>query len=89
MIAAFALGPKQRIPFSSRASTQPKTNGSSGATTAQSILLSTAKDILISEMVLSEGMAHDILDEKIEVAIKESYSIGQNSSSEDNNTVNL
>ena len=34
MIAAAAFGPKQGIPFSFRRSTQPKTNGSSGATTA-------------------------------------------------------
>ena len=34
MMAAQALGPKQGIPFSSKASTQPRTRGSSGATTA-------------------------------------------------------
>ena len=34
IIAAFFLGPKQGIPFSSSASTIPSTNGSSGATTA-------------------------------------------------------
>ena len=52
-------------------------------------MLSTAKDILISEMVLSEGMAHDILDKKIEDAIKESYVLGEGSDSEENNTVKL
>ena len=34
IMAALALGPKQGIPFSSSASTQPNTRGSSGATTA-------------------------------------------------------
>ena len=42
IIAAFARGPKQGIPFSSKASTQPSTSGSSGATTANSILFLTA-----------------------------------------------
>jgi CarD family transcriptional regulator len=60
-----------------------------GLSIGEKKMLSTAKNILISEMVLSEGMAHDVLDEKIEEAIRESYSLGQNSSSEDNNTVSL
>ena len=34
MMAALARGPKQGMPAASRASTQPSTRGSSGATTA-------------------------------------------------------
>ena len=60
-----------------------------GLSIGEKKMLSTAKDILISEMVLSEGMSHDVLDEKIEEAIKESYSLGETSNAEDNNTVNL
>ena len=50
--------------------------------------LSTAKNILISEMVLSEGMSHEVLDEKIEDAIKESYNLPINNES-DNGEVKL
>lgn len=61
-----------------------------GLSIGEKKMLSTAKNILISEMVLSEGMSHDVLDEKIEEAIKESYGLGKSESSEgDNNTVNL
>ena len=52
-------------------------------------MLSTAKDILISEMVLSEGMSHDVLDEKIEDAIKDSYKLSENQNNDGNGTVSL
>ena len=47
-----------------------------GLSIGEKKMLATAKDILISEMVLSEGMSHDVLDEKIECAIKDSYAEG-------------
>ena len=43
MMAAFASGPKQGIPAASSASTAPSTSGSSGATTAKSMLWVLAK----------------------------------------------
>ena len=46
------------------------------------------KKMLISEMVLSEGMSHEVLDEKIEDAIKESYNLPINNES-DNGEVKL
>ena len=46
IIAAFAFGPKQGIPISLSASTAPSTSGSSGATTAKSILLSFANCVI-------------------------------------------
>lgn len=39
-------------------------------------MLATAKDILLSEMVLAEGIDHDILNSKIDEIIKESYTAG-------------
>ena len=61
-----------------------------GLSIGEKKMLSTAKNILISEMVLSEGMSHDVLDEKIEEAIKESYDLGESANSEgNNNTVSL
>ena len=42
MIAAFLLGPKQGTPAASSASTQPRTSGSSGVTTAKSTFFSRA-----------------------------------------------
>ena len=41
-------------------------------------MLAKAKDILISEMVLSQDMSHDVIDNKIEEIIKESYEAGLN-----------
>ena len=58
MIAALALGPKQGIPFSLRASTAPKTSGSSGATTAESILLLTANSTILSISLFSIQMLY-------------------------------
>ena len=39
-------------------------------------MLATAKNILLSEMILSEDLSHDVLDNKIEEAIKYSFSVG-------------
>lgn len=47
-----------------------------GLSIGEKKMLNTAKDILLSEMVLSENMSHDILDNKIEEAIKLSYNAG-------------
>jgi CarD family transcriptional regulator len=47
-----------------------------GLSIGEKKMLNTAKDILLSEMVLSEGMTHDILENKIEEAIKLSYNAG-------------
>ena len=47
-----------------------------GLSIGEKKMLSTAKNILLSEMVLSEDMSHEILDDKIECAIKESYNAG-------------
>ncbi len=44
--AAALLGPKALIPFSSNLSTAPRAKGSSGATTARSILFSTANFVM-------------------------------------------
>lgn len=59
-----------------------------GLSIGEKKMLSTAKNILISEMVLSEGMSHDVLDEKIEEAIKESYNLPVDNES-DNGEVKL
>lgn len=59
-----------------------------GLSIGEKKMLSTAKNILISEMVLSEGMSHEVLDEKIEDAIKESYNLPINNES-DNGEVKL
>lgn len=47
-----------------------------GLSIGEKKMLSTAKNILLSEMVLSEDMSHELLDNKIENAIKESYNAG-------------
>lgn len=47
-----------------------------GLSIGEKKMLNTAKDILLSEMVLSEGISHDVLDNKIEEAIKLSYNAG-------------
>ena len=47
-----------------------------GLSIGEKKMLATAKEILISEMVLSEGMSHEKLDNKIEDTIKESYVSG-------------
>ena len=60
-----------------------------GLSIGEKKMLSTAKDILISEMVLSEGMSHDVLDEKIEDAIKDSYKLSENQNNDGNGTVSL
>lgn len=62
-----------------------------GLSIGEKKMLSTAKDILISEMVLSEGMSHDVLDERIEESVKESYILENNDGSCNSNsdTVNL
>lgn len=50
-----------------------------GLSIGEKKMLSTAKNILLSEMVLSENMSHELLDTKIENAIKESYYAGSTS----------
>lgn len=47
-----------------------------GLSIGEKKMLNTAKNILLSEMVLSENMSHDVLDNKIEEAIKVSYNAG-------------
>lgn len=47
-----------------------------GLSIGEKKMLTTAKDILLSEMVLSEEMSHEVLDNKIEEAIKLSYNAG-------------
>lgn len=47
-----------------------------GLSIGEKKMLATAKDILLSEMVLAEEMDHDILSSKIEEIIKESYTAG-------------
>ncbi len=47
-----------------------------GLSIGEKKMLSTAKDILLSEMVLSENLDHDFLENKIEDSIKFSYNAG-------------
>lgn len=47
-----------------------------GLSIGEKKMLSTAKNILLSEMVLSENMSEDLLDNRIEEAIQESYEAG-------------
>ena len=66
-----------------------------GLSIGEKKMLSTAKDILLSELVLSQNMSHDMLDEKVESVIKTSYELGvENESllkntSEEDSTTNL
>ncbi len=63
-----------------------------GLSIGEKKMLATAKDILISEMVLSEGMAHDTLDNIIEDTIKSSYSLNSDANinnGQDNNSNNV
>lgn len=57
-----------------------------GLSIGEKKMLSTAKNILLSEMVLSEDLSHDVLDEKIEAAIKDSYESGINKVTDTTNT---
>lgn len=68
-----------------------------GLSIGEKKMLATAKDILLSEMVLAEEMDHDVLNSKIEEIIKESYTAGivaeatssiNNSVSEDTTNLN-
>ena len=54
-----------------------------GLSIGEKKMLTTAKNILLSEMILSENLNHDILDNRIEEAIKISYSAGMNNTSND------
>ena len=47
-----------------------------GLSIGEKKMLSTAKNILLSEMVLSQNESHDMLDEKIENTLKISYDLG-------------
>ncbi len=47
-----------------------------GLSIGEKKMLNTAKDILLSEMVLSQNESHDELDAKIEEAIQHSYNNG-------------
>lgn len=69
-----------------------------GLSIGEKKMLATAKDILLSEMVLAEEMDHDVLNSKIEEIIKESYTAGivaeatssiNNSSASGETTTNL
>ena len=48
-----------------------------GLSIGEKKMLNTAKDILLSEMVLSQNENHDELDAKIEEAIQDSFNNGQ------------
>ena len=48
-----------------------------GLSIGEKKMLNTAKDILLSEMVLSQNESHDELDAKIEEAIQDSFNNGQ------------
>lgn len=48
-----------------------------GLSIGEKKMLNTAKDILLSEMVLSQNVNHDELDAKIEEAIQDSYNNGE------------
>ncbi len=48
-----------------------------GLSIGEKKMLNTAKDILLSEMVLSQNEGHDELDAKIEEAIQDSFNNGQ------------
>ncbi|MEG2348437.1 MAG: CarD family transcriptional regulator [Clostridia bacterium] len=47
-----------------------------GLSIGEKKMLSTAKDILLSELVLSQEIEHDVLDGQIEAVIKDSYEMG-------------
>lgn len=47
-----------------------------GLSIGEKKMLSTAKNILLSEMVLSQNESHDMLDAKIESTLKTSYDLG-------------
>lgn len=49
-----------------------------GLSIGEKKMLNTAKDILLSEMVLSQDESHDVLDQKIESAIEDSYKLSNN-----------
>lgn len=52
-----------------------------GLSIGEKKMLNTAKDILLSEMVLSQNESHDELDAKIEEAIQNSYNNGSSDTS--------
>lgn len=60
-----------------------------GLSIGEKKMLTTAKNILISEMVLSEGISHDVLDEKIEELVNQSYKLESDGSNSEGNTINL
>ncbi len=47
-----------------------------GLSIGEKKMLNTAKDILLSELVLSQEMSHDVIDQKIDLIIQESYEAG-------------
>ncbi len=55
-----------------------------GLSIGEKKMLGTAKNILLSEMVLSQNLSHENLDAKIEEAIKESYEAGLESKNDAN-----
>lgn len=58
-----------------------------GLSIGEKKMLTTAKDILLSEMVLSQNESHDLLDNKIEDTLKVSYEMG--CQQQDDNIENL
>ena len=59
-----------------------------GLSIGEKKMLSTAKNILLSEMVLSQGESQEELDNKIESIIKESYELGTvNDATQANNNI--
>lgn len=57
-----------------------------GLSIGEKKMLNTAKEILLSEMVLSQNLSQENIDQKIEDAIKESYEAGQKIISTNKNT---
>ncbi|MNJ02008.1 hypothetical protein D3C73_1618120 [compost metagenome] len=57
-----------------------------GLSIGEKKMLTSAKDILLSEMVLSQNKTHDALDNMVEDTIKNSYEISLKN--EDNSEIN-
>ena len=53
-----------------------------GLSTAEKKMLSSAKEILISELMLAQGVEHQIVADEIDEKIKFSYELGVKNSSD-------